>query len=30
MSFHALDAIKDAHELDAEGDSDAEGRRMSR
>jgi len=30
LSFHALDALNDAHELDAESDSAAEGRRMSR
>jgi len=30
LSFHALDALNDAHEPDAEGDSAAEGRRTSR
>ena len=30
LSSHTLDALNDARELDAEGDPDAEGRRMSR
>jgi len=30
LSFHSLDTLNDAQELDAEGDSDADGRRMSK